>query len=279
MKQGQRVVLVTGGMGGLGETISHQDGRRRLQGGRDLFAGQHDARRMGRADGVAAATRSWRCPATWRTTIRARKAVAEVTQKLGAGRRAGQQRRHHARHDLQEDGQGQLGRGAAHQPRQPVQHDQAGGRRHGRARLGPHHQRLVGQRLARAPSARPTTRPPRPACTASPRRWRWKWRKKGVTVNTISPGYIGTKMVMAIPEGDARQPRSCRRSRSGRLGKPEEVAGPDHLPGVGRGGVRDRAPTSPSTAASTCNEPAHVLARGVPRRAAATDADMPALVQ
>ena len=23
--------------------------------------------------------------------------------------------------------------------------------------------------------------------------------KKGVTVNTISPGYIGTKMVMAIP--------------------------------------------------------------------------------
>jgi hypothetical protein len=37
--------------------------------------------------------------------------------------------------------------GAAHQPRQPVQHDQAGGRQHGRARLGPRHQRLVGQRL------------------------------------------------------------------------------------------------------------------------------------
>ena len=33
--------------------------------------------------------------------------------KVGAGRRAGQQRRHHARHDLQEDGQGQLGRGDA----------------------------------------------------------------------------------------------------------------------------------------------------------------------
>ena len=57
-----------------------------------------------------------------------------------------------------------------------LQHDQAGGRRHGRARLGPHHQRLVGQRLRRARSARPTTRRPRPACTASPRRWRWRWR-------------------------------------------------------------------------------------------------------
>ena len=29
--------------------------------------------------------------------------------------------------------------------------------------------------------------------------------RKGVTVNTISPGYIGTKMVMAIPQGRARQ--------------------------------------------------------------------------
>ena len=40
------------------------------------------------------------------------------------------------------------------------------------------HQRLVGQRLARARSARPTTRPPRPACTASPRRWRSRWRRR-----------------------------------------------------------------------------------------------------
>ena len=36
-----------------------------------------------------------------------------------------------------------------HQPRQRVQHDQAGDRRHGRARLGPHHQRLFGERPER----------------------------------------------------------------------------------------------------------------------------------
>ena len=49
--------------------------------------------------------------------------------------------------------------------------------------------------------------------------------KKGVTVNTISPGYIGTKMVTAIPQGDSRFEDPAARSRCDRLGKPEEVAG------------------------------------------------------
>ena len=81
--------------------------------------------------------------------------------------------------------------------------------------------------------------------------------RKGVTVNTISPGYIGTKMVMAIPkdildsqdhaadpDGAARQARGSR--------------GPGRLP---RSTKRrsSPAPTSPSTAASTCND-----ARAIP---------------
>jgi acetoacetyl-CoA reductase len=41
--------------------------------------------------------------------------------------------------------------------------------------------------------------------------------RKGVTVNTISPGYIGTKMVMAIPKGS--DSKICLRSVA-RLGKP-----------------------------------------------------------
>ncbi|HEX9390881.1 MAG TPA: acetoacetyl-CoA reductase [Usitatibacteraceae bacterium] len=48
--------------------------------------------------------------------------------------------------------------------------------------------------------------------------------KKGVTVNTISPGYIGTKMVMAIPE-DVLNSKIIPQIPIGRLGKPEEVAG------------------------------------------------------
>ena len=48
--------------------------------------------------------------------------------------------------------------------------------------------------------------------------------KKGVTVNTISPGYIGTKMVMAIPK-DVLDTKIIPQIPTGRLGKPEEVAG------------------------------------------------------
>jgi acetoacetyl-CoA reductase len=48
--------------------------------------------------------------------------------------------------------------------------------------------------------------------------------KKGVTVNTISPGYIGTKMVTAIP-ADVLNTKILPHIPVGRLGKPEEVAG------------------------------------------------------
>ncbi|WP_028452065.1 beta-ketoacyl-ACP reductase [Chitinilyticum aquatile] len=47
--------------------------------------------------------------------------------------------------------------------------------------------------------------------------------KKGVTVNTISPGYIATDMVMAVPE-DVRN-KIIAGIPAGRLGKPEEIAG------------------------------------------------------
>ena len=48
--------------------------------------------------------------------------------------------------------------------------------------------------------------------------------RKGVTVNTISPGYIGTKMVMAIPK-DVLDAKILPQIPLSRLGKPEEIAG------------------------------------------------------
>jgi acetoacetyl-CoA reductase len=48
--------------------------------------------------------------------------------------------------------------------------------------------------------------------------------KKGVTVNTISPGYIGTKMVTAIPK-EVLDSKILPQIPAGRLGKPEEIAG------------------------------------------------------
>jgi acetoacetyl-CoA reductase len=48
--------------------------------------------------------------------------------------------------------------------------------------------------------------------------------RKGVTVNTISPGYIGTQMVLAIPK-DVLDSKIIPQIPMGRLGKPDEVAG------------------------------------------------------
>ena len=46
--------------------------------------------------------------------------------------------------------------------------------------------------------------------------------KLGITVNTVSPGYIATDMVMAVPE-DVRA-KIVAQIPTGRLGKPEEIA-------------------------------------------------------
>ncbi len=48
--------------------------------------------------------------------------------------------------------------------------------------------------------------------------------RQGVTVNTISPGYIGTKMVTAIPQ-EILDSKILPQIPVSRLGKPEEIAG------------------------------------------------------
>jgi acetoacetyl-CoA reductase len=48
--------------------------------------------------------------------------------------------------------------------------------------------------------------------------------RSGVTVNTISPGYIGTKMVTAIPQ-EILDSKILPQIPVNRLGKPEEIAG------------------------------------------------------
>ena len=46
--------------------------------------------------------------------------------------------------------------------------------------------------------------------------------RKGVTVNTVSPGYLATQMVMDVPE-DVRN-QIIAQIPVGRLGQPEEIA-------------------------------------------------------
>ena len=50
-----------------------------------------------------------------------------------------------------------------------------------------------------------------------------EYARKGVTVNTVSPGYIATKMVMAVPK-EVLDTKIVPQIPVGRLGKPEEIA-------------------------------------------------------
>lgn len=50
-----------------------------------------------------------------------------------------------------------------------------------------------------------------------------EYARKGVTVNTVSPGYVATKMVMAVPK-DVLDAKILPQIPVGRLGKPEEIA-------------------------------------------------------
>ena len=62
--------------------------------------------------------------------------------------------------------------------------------------------------------------------------------KFGITVNTVSPGYIGTDMVMAVPE-EVRN-KIVAQIPTGRLGEPEEIALCGRVLHPGRSGLDHR---------------------------------------
>ena len=142
----KRVALITGGMGGLGETISTKmaDAGYRVV---VTYSPSNKTSNQWLADMKAKGYdfNAYACDV----------ADFEFGQGLHrqgacrgrAGRYSGQQCRHHQGHHLPQDGPGGLEGRDRHQSRQRVQHDQAGLRRHDGSRLGPHHQRLLGQRL------------------------------------------------------------------------------------------------------------------------------------
>jgi len=47
--------------------------------------------------------------------------------------------------------------------------------------------------------------------------------RKGVTVNTVSPGYLATRMVQAVPP-EVMQEKILPQIPVGRLGEPDEIA-------------------------------------------------------
>ena len=175
-RMSQKVAYVTGGMGGIGTAICqrlHQDGFTVIAGcgpSRDYAKWLGEQTALGYTFHASVGN-----VADWDSTV---DAFTKVQGRARPDRRAGQQRRHHARPLFRKMTPRRLGRGDRDQPEQHVQRHQAGDRRHGRAAAGAASSTSPRSTARRASSARPTTRPPRPACTASRWRWRRKWRAR-----------------------------------------------------------------------------------------------------
>ncbi len=67
-----------------------------------------------------------------------------------------------------------------------------------RRRGGP--ERLLGGRACTATSARPTTRPPRPASSRMTKTWARELGRYKIRVNAVAPGFIATEILRAMPE-------------------------------------------------------------------------------
>jgi acetoacetyl-CoA reductase len=191
----QKVAYVTGGMGGIGTAICqrlHRDGFKVIAGcgpSRDHVKWIGEQKALGYTFYVSSGN-----VADWQSTVDA------FTRARGGARpdrRAGEQRRHHARPHVPEDVARRLGRRHRHEPELDVQRHEAGRRRHGRARLGPHHPDLVGQRRE-GPGRQTNYSAAKAGMHGFTMALAQEIAAKGVTVNTVSPGYIGTEMVRAI---------------------------------------------------------------------------------
>ncbi len=142
----KRIALITGGMGGLGQTIStkmhevddtvvvtYSPGNQ--QAGR-LARGHEESRlRLSRLRGRCRRTLA-HVSAPWSESTKRIGPIDVLVNNAGITRDM----------TFSEDDKSGLGRGHPHQPGLGLQHDKAGLRRNGGARLGTHHQRLLHQR-------------------------------------------------------------------------------------------------------------------------------------
>ena len=148
-------------------------------------------------------------------------------------------------------------RGHRHQPHRRLQHDPPGLGGHARPQVRPDHHHLLDQRPEGPVRARPTTPPPRPATSASPRRWRRRARATTSPSTWSAPGYIATEMVMAVPE-KVLASRSSRRSRSAASASPRRSpasssSSPPTTPASSP--ARPSRPTAASSSPETCSSP------------------------
>ena len=206
----QRTALVTGGSGGLGEAIAralHDAGHTVLI---VHSPGNASIGAWLKTQTPAKVTTSSPPTARMWPTMPPARVGRPHSNRRSPHRHSGQQRGHHARCYVPQAELRRLGCGPARQSRLRFQRHPAIHRRHARTRLGQDRQHLLHQRLQGQFGQ--TNYSAKPACMASQKPLRREVARKGVTVNTVSPGYLDTKMVTSMSE-EVVKASDCRYSR------------------------------------------------------------------
>ena len=211
-----RVAIVTGGTRGIGEAISIALKDMGMKVAANYAGNDERAREFTDRTGIPA----------YKWDVADFDACQEGVQqgrgRARPGRRAGQQCRHHPRHDDEADGPPEVAGRDRHQPRRLLQHGQGGVRRHAAA----------AATAGSSTSARSTARPgqygqvnyaaAKSGIHGFTKALAQEGARNGVTVNAIAPGYIDTDMVAAVPEEVLG--KIVAKIPVGRLGKAEEIA-------------------------------------------------------
>ena len=166
-----RVALVTGGSRGIGAAISIALKEAGYKVAANYAGNDEKPQRLQRRDRHPG-LQMGRSPTTMPASRASKKVEAELGPIDVLVNNAGITRDAH----VPQDDAAAVERGHRHQPHRPLQHDASGLERHARPQFRPHHQHFLDQRPEGPDRARPTIRPPRPAISASPRRWRRKAR-------------------------------------------------------------------------------------------------------